>query len=94
MVTAMMALPPNQGEHLGKTLFRLLDLQGRVLGEFPGRIEVFEPEGNFQRAVCQWPGDLAPAGGYQLLGLLYDRTGNELGRVAPRMVSVNMTPGY
>jgi len=94
MVTGYMALPPYQSDRIGKVVFKLSSLKGETLGEFEGKIETFESEGNFKRAVAQWPGDLAMPGAYQLLGIVYDKAGKELARVAPRMVSVGMTPGY
>ncbi len=94
LVTGMMALPPNQIDLLGKTVFRLLDLDGKKIQDVEGQVETLNAEGRFLRARAQWPTDLAPPGKYLLIGILYDQQGNELGRVAPRMVSVNMTPGY
>jgi hypothetical protein len=94
MVTGYMALPPNQSDTVGKVVFKLTGLEGQTLGQFEGKIETFQPEGNFTRAVAQWPADLATPGAHQLLGVVYDTSGKELVRVAPRMVSVGMTPGY
>ncbi len=93
-VTGYMALPPNQADQVGKILFRLLDLEGKTLGEFEARREVFEAEGNFVRAEAQWPSDLATPGAHQVLGIIYDKAGQELARVSPRLVSVNMEQGY
>lgn len=93
-VTGYMAIPPDQPDQIGKIVFRLSDLKGAVLGEFPGKVEKFETAGNFQRAVARWPSDLAVSGAHQLTGIVYGKDGTELTRVAPRMVSVNMTPGY
>ena len=93
-VTGYMAVPPDDAGAIGKILFRLSDLKGAVLGDFAGKMETFEPSGNFQRAVARWPSDLASPGAHQLSGIVYDKEGNELARIAPRMVSVNMTPGY
>src|ERR1700722_19228560 len=59
MVTGYMALPPNQDDQIGKVVFRILGLNGKTLGDFPGKVETFEKEGNFQRATAQWPSDLA-----------------------------------
>jgi hypothetical protein len=94
LVTGYIALPPTQSEEIGKVTFRLVDLEGKKLGEFPGDVETFSSDGNFKRAKAQWSLDLAPPGAHQLLGIVYDKSGKELGRVAPRMVSVNMNPGY
>ena len=93
-VLGYMALPPNHSGSIGKVAFRILDLAGKPLGEFEGKIETFEPVGDFRRATAQWPGDAAPPGAHHLLGIVYDQSGKELARVAPRMVSVNMAPGY
>jgi hypothetical protein len=93
-VTGWMALPPNFSDDIGKVAFRVLGLNGKQLGEFDGKIETFEAEGNFHRASAQWPNDLAIPGAHHLLGVVYDKSGKELTRIAPRMVSVNMQPGY
>src|SRR5262249_13795535 len=93
-VTGYMAIPPHHADEIGKIIFRISDLRGTVLGDFRGKIETFAPAGNFQRAVARWPTDLAPPGAHQLTGIVYDKAGKELTRVAPRMVSVNMAPGY
>ena len=93
-VTGYMAIPPNQAEQIGKVVFRVLDLGGKTRGDYEGKIEMFDAEGNFQRAVAQWPNELAVPGTFHLFGIVYDKHGKELTRVAPRMVSVNMQPGY
>jgi len=93
-VTGYLAIPPNHSEPIGKVVFRVLGLDGANLGDYEGKIETFEADGSFRRAVGQWPNELSPPGAYHLLGLVYDRSGKELARVAPRMVSVNMQPGY
>jgi Carbohydrate family 9 binding domain-like len=93
-VTGSMAIPPDQGDQIGKVVFRVLGLDGKTLGDFPGSVETFEEQGRFRRAQAQWPTELAVPGAHLLLGLVYDRQGQELARVAPRLVSVNMTPGY
>ncbi len=93
-VTGLMALPPNFSDDIGKVAFRILDLEGKKLGEFDGTIETFEAGGNFRRASAQWPNDLAIPGAHQVVGVVYDKSGKELSRIAPRLVSVNMQPGY
>jgi hypothetical protein len=93
-VTAYMAVPPHHGDQIGKVVFRVLGLDGSTLGDYPGRIETFQAEGNFQRALAQWPNERAAPGTYHLLGIVYDKSGQELTRVAPRMVSVGMTSGH
>jgi hypothetical protein len=93
-VTGHMALPPDQADRIGKVAFRILDLEGKTVGEFEGKREVFEAEGDFTRVSAQWPSDLAAPGAYHLVGIVYQKSGAELTRVAPRLVSVNMEPGY
>ena len=93
-VLGYMAIPPNKTDIIGKVVFRVLSLDGKTLGDFDGKIETFEVLGNFLRASAQWPNDLALPGAHLLLGIIYDPSGKELTRVAPRMVSVNMAPGY
>ncbi len=93
-VTAYMALPPNQSDDIGRVLFRLTDGKGSTVGEYAGTIETFEEYGSFRRAVAEWPSDLSPAGTYGLIGIVYDRRGQELARVMPRLVSVGMKAGY
>jgi hypothetical protein len=89
-----MALPPDAANPVGKVVFRITDLEGKTLGEYPGTVETFEAEGNFRRAMAQYPSDHATPGAHQLTGIVYDTEGKELTRVAPRMVSVNMEAGY
>ena len=93
-ITGYMAIPPNHAEQIGKVIFRVLDLDGKTLSDYEGKIETFDAEGNFQRAVAQWPNELAAPGVFHLFGIVYDKHSKELTRVAPRMVSVNMQPGY
>lgn len=88
------ALPPNQGDQVGKILFRINDLEGKKLGEFPATVDVFEKAGNFARATANWPVDLAAPGEHQVTAIVYDKQDQELTRVAPRLVSVNMQMGY
>jgi hypothetical protein len=75
-------------------LFRALDLQGKTVGEFPGKIETWQAEGKFQNATAEWPAALTPPATYHLVGIIEDGSGKELARVAPRMVSTAMQPGY
>ncbi|HVR74346.1 MAG TPA: sugar-binding protein [Planctomycetota bacterium] len=94
VVTAQIALPPNHASLVGKVLFRLVSLDGGALGEHEGKRETIEEEGSFARMTATWPIDAAPPGGYHVLAVILDREGKELSRVAPRLVSVNMSPGY
>lgn len=94
LVTGYMVLPPNHLEEVAKVVFRILDTEGRRIADVVGQTEVINEEGKFVRAKGQWATDIAPPGGYLLLGIAYDKEGNELARVAPRMVSVNNNQGY
>ncbi|MGD9855417.1 MAG: sugar-binding protein [Planctomycetaceae bacterium] len=88
------ALPPNHADQIGRIVFLLTDLNGKDLGEFEAETETIQPEGEFARASAHWPSDLAPPGGHHVTAIVYDKSGEELTRVAPRLVSVNMEPGY
>lgn len=90
----MIALPPNHADQVGKIVFRLTGLDGDVLGEYEAEREVIQEEGDFVRARAHWPTDVAPPGGHHVTAIVYDKSGEELTRIAPRLVSVNMTPGY
>ena len=94
LVTGQLVLPPNQADQIGKVVFRLIDLQGKTLGEFEGRTITLNKAGNFLVSQATWPIDLATPGAHHLLGIVYDGEGRELARVAPRMVSVGMSKGY
>jgi len=94
MTTAFMALPPTHSEDVGRVGFRLYDTNAKLILERPAEIETFSGNGNFKRASASWPIDAAAPGTYYLLGVIADQSGNELARIAPRMVSVNMAPGY
>jgi len=94
MVTGYMALPPDQAQEVSKIIFRLLDTQGQKIQDYEGQIETINADGHFLRARAQWPSDVAAPGTHLLLGIVYDKDGKELTRVAPRMVSVNNEQGY
>ncbi|MCE9546872.1 MAG: hypothetical protein K8T25_15450 [Planctomycetia bacterium] len=94
-VEAQIALPVNQADQVGKIVFRLVDLSGKVLGEYEAKDrQVLAPGTSFAVMTAHWPVDAAPAGGYQVLAVVFDKEGKELTRIAPRLMSVNMNPGY
>jgi hypothetical protein len=93
-VEGWMAIPPGQARRIGKVLFEVRDVYGHSLGYYPARMETFSKGGDFVRARATWEYDTARSGGYQVVGIVYDRQGYELTRVAPRLVSVNMKKGY
>ncbi|MEX0713751.1 MAG: sugar-binding protein [Pirellulales bacterium] len=94
LVTGLVALPPDQADQVRKVVFRLLDTSGQKIADYEGRLETLDAEGNFLRARAQWPTDVAVPGAHFLLGILFDKQGRELTRVAPRMVSVHNIQGY
>ena len=89
-----LCLPPNLGDSVGKIVFRITDLGGNTLGEFEAKSSAFLDEGGFASATAHWPIDLAPPGSHQVMAIVYDRDGQELTRVAPRLVSTSMKQGY
>src|SRR5262245_11859453 len=93
-VTGKLALPPDHLDQIGKIIFRVIDLEGKTLGEFPGAVQTLSEAGKFKFVEARWPSDLAVPGGHVLVGIAYDKDGKELARVAPRMVSVGMQQGY
>jgi hypothetical protein len=94
-VQARIALPVNHLEKIGKIMFQVSDLSGKLLGEFEAReTEILGSDPNFSRKVTTWPADLTAPGSYTAVAVIYDENGKELGRVAPRLVSVNMKQGY
>lgn len=88
------ALPPNRMDDLGRIVFRLTDLAGETIGEYETQREIFEDDGNFARATAHWPIDKAAPGQHHVMAIVYGRDGEELTRVAPRLVSVNWIQGY
>jgi hypothetical protein len=93
-VTGIIALPPGQADQIGRIVFRLSDLDGKVLAEFPAEREVFQEAGNFVRAVAKWPAAIAAPGAHQVTAIVFDNEWNQLARIAPRLVSVNWQVGY
>jgi hypothetical protein len=89
------ALPPGREEEIGRIVFMLTDLSGRQLGEFTAEDEVsLAKEGGFAVRQARWPAEIAPPGRYHVNAVVFDKQGAELTRVAPRLVSVNVEPGY
>lgn len=94
MVTGKLALPPDHADQIGKVVFRVLDLEGKTLGEYPGKVQTVHEAGRFQLAEAQWPSDAAVPGMHNLIAIVYGQDGKELCRVAPRMVSAGWVQGY
>lgn len=94
-VVGQMALPPNAMNRVGRIVFQVRDLEGKLLGEFEASARRdLAPAGNFAVREAVWPADLAVPGRFQVQAIAFDANGTELTRVAPRMISVNMEPGY
>ena len=93
-VTGIIAMPPDHSGDIGKVVFRVTDLGGQTLGEYPAKVEALAREGNFARAVATWSADLASPGRHQVVAVVLDTSGKELTRIAPRLVSVNWIRGY
>jgi hypothetical protein len=75
-------------------VFRVSDLEGKTLGDFEGKTNALHEQGKFQLSEATWPSDLAVPGLHTLTAIVYDRDGQELCRVAPRMVSAGWAQGY
>jgi hypothetical protein len=94
-VSATIAMPPNRSKEVGKIAIQLVSTAGKVIAEIEAdSAEIFEPLGGFARRTARWPTSLAPPGAYHVQAIVYDSRGVELTRVAPRLVSVNLAPGY
>jgi hypothetical protein len=94
LVTGQVAVPPDHAQQIGKIVFRLVDTSGETIANHEAKVATLNAEGRFFRAEVQWPTDEAAPGTYIPLAILYDHKGNELSRVAPRLVSINNAPGY
>jgi hypothetical protein len=94
LAIGQIALPPNHAEQIGKIVFRLSDLSGKQLGEYSAERKTVHEAGRFYLAEANWPIDAAPPGEYTAVAVVYDKSGNELTRVAPRLMSAGWTQGY
>lgn len=90
---AMISLPPNNTDEVGRIVFQVTDLEGKSLGEFEAVTKQM-PGPAFSRAIATWPNDAASPGGYHVTAIVYDKAGKELTRIAPRLVSTSMQQGY
>lgn len=93
-VTATIALPPNHSESVGRIVIRVSDLYGHTIGEHVAKHEVIESAGDFAIAKAEWSNDAIPPGQFHVDAIVYSKEGKELGRIAPRLVSTSMQPGY
>src|SRR5436305_2071086 len=53
-VTGKMALPTNHADQIGKIVFRVSDLDGKTLGDYPAERRALEAAGKFHLAKAQW----------------------------------------
>lgn len=93
-VAGKLALPPDHHDQIGKIAFRISDLDGKVLGEYPAERKTLHEVGRFFLAEATWPSDLAVPGQHTLIAILSDKSGKELCRIAPRLVSAGWVQGY
>jgi hypothetical protein len=94
-VVAQIAIPPNWHKQIGRVTFHLANLLGKPIGTFAATEETtIQAEHHFVTRSARWSAGLSPPGTYTVYAVVYDRTGQELTRVAPRMVSVNSVLGY
>lgn len=93
-VKGIIALPPKQAAEVGRILFRLTNLDGTLIDEYPAEKETFANEGKFIRATASWPSDVAAPGQHHVTAVIYDLYQREQAHIAPRLVSVNWEIGY
>ena len=77
-----------------RIVFRIIDLEGKTLGEFPAERSTINEPGKFYLAEAHWPADIAPPSQHTVIAILTDKSGNELCRIAPRLVSAGWLQGY
>ncbi|HZN35916.1 MAG TPA: sugar-binding protein [Pirellulaceae bacterium] len=94
LVTGQVALPPDHADQVGKIVFRVSDLEGKALGEYPAQRRTLHEAGRFYLAEAQWPSDVAVPGLHTVVAVLHGSGGQELCRVAPRLVSAGWVQGY
>jgi hypothetical protein len=94
LVTGQIALPPDHADQIGKIVFRTSDLSGKQTGEYTADRKTIQESGKFYLAEAQWPTDAAVPGEHTVIAVVFDKSGQELCRVAPRLVSAGWTQGY
>jgi len=94
LVTGQIALPADHADQVGKIVFRTSDLDGKQTGEYAAERKTIQEAGKFYLAEAQWPTDAAVPGEHTVIAVVFDKGGQELCRVAPRLVSAGWTQGY
>jgi hypothetical protein len=93
LVTGRICLPPDHKEELGKIVFRISDLEGKKLGDYEVESVAILAD-NFYASEAHWPTDVAVPGAHTVVAIVHDKEGQELTRIAPRLVSAGWTQGY
>jgi hypothetical protein len=93
-VIGQISLPPDHADQVGKISFVINDLAGKQLGEYPAERKTINEAGRFYLAEAQWPADSATSGQHTVIAIVRDKSGDELCRVAPRLVSAGWLQGY
>jgi hypothetical protein len=90
---AVVAIPPEFSDVVGKVEVRLHDSDGHIVKTLIAPIAPFGPEGkNFTRAVASWSIDEFSPNTYFATARVSARTGKPMLTVTPRMVhEANMT---
>lgn len=91
---AAIAIPPNLLQEIGRVEFRLLDLEGKEIAVLEAVDAPLGVDPTFVRRTATWPASSTPPGSFHIYAVVYDKGSKELARIAPRLVSVNMEPGY
>ncbi len=91
---AKIAEPPNQADQISRIDFEIRDLEGKLLDKHEAVRTLIQDEGGFAYRIAHWPTDVAMPGGHHVTAVVYGPGGKVLTRVAPRLQSVNINPGY
>jgi hypothetical protein len=94
LTTGQIALPPDHANEIGKIVFRTADLSGKQTGEYEAERKTIQEAGRFYLAEAHWPSDAAIPGEHTVIAVVFGKNGQELCRVAPRMVSAGWIQGY
>jgi hypothetical protein len=94
LATGQIALPPDHADQIGKVVFRVSDLMGQQLGEYPAERRTINEAGKFYLAEATWPADTAIPGEHTVIAIVTGKDGKELCRIAPRLVSAGWIQGY
>ncbi len=86
-VQAILAIPPEFIDVVGRVEIRIHDTEGQIVKTIPASLESFgSKEGTFERAVSRWSIDDFAPNRYFVTAKVFTRTDKALLTVAPRMV--------